>query len=133
MKKILILLSLVLCSGCSDYRTSKNSQIQPVEMKCSKAIAFRLCKDAARDYFSRIDRSSLEEGYIFINNNNFWAGDTDVNILLNEIEGGKIRVDVSSHGSGFNQPLYNRSENDAKGFYKALYLRIYEYNDQESK
>jgi hypothetical protein len=66
------------------------------------------CVAACMSYFHRVDKDDRVGHTIFVNNNNLWAGDTDVNIALVETKQG-IQVNAESHGAGFNQPMWNRS------------------------
>lgn len=94
------------------------------EYEIERPAAFRAAVDAAFDYFKRVDKRDEQKGYLFINNNAFWAGDTDVEIWIHPKGENRIWVEIVSRGAGGNQPLYNRSENDIRGYVEALDKRM---------
>ncbi len=55
-----------------------------------------------------------------IDNRAVFAGDTVVDLWVRDGGEGRSWVEVHSEGRGFNQPWYNRSDNDVRGFIKHL-------------
>jgi len=120
MKILCYVLVLMVSIGCTHVKTSDASEkYQPCYYKLSVEKTFKYAKQACKDYFHR-DAEVLEHNKkLYVNNNNFWAGDTDVYISLSR-SGKQTKVDFESVWSIWNPPLINRSHKDYEGFYSAL-------------
>jgi uncharacterized lipoprotein YmbA len=77
------LMMVALLASCSSARSSNEVGMIPhARYDEDIKVVFLASQDACMDYFKRVDRIDDKNYTIYVNNNNFWAGDTDVNISL---------------------------------------------------
>lgn len=118
-----VALLLATTTACSSMRTSEGGEFEPREYAFSAEAVVEMSKDACVRYFdvpATVRRERPGDHELWVNNNNLWAGDTDVSIFVRSTGPDQSVVDVESHGSGFNAPIWNRSRNDIAGFFEHL-------------
>lgn len=120
---LFLLLWGLLLSSCSTAQTSvaPSSPLRPVILTGTLWQATYLAFETAKKTFpgDRCEKDD-EEGVIKIHRDSFFHGNTLITIRFQRINDNNWFVNVSSEGTGLNQPLVNRSASEAEFYLKAL-------------
>lgn len=121
---LLSFLALIwLFSACSAAQTSvsPSSALRPVILTGTHWQATYLAFETAKETFpGDLCEKDDEEGAIKIHRNSFFHGNTLITIRFQRINDNNWFVNVSSEGTGLNQPLGNRSALETELYLKAL-------------
>lgn len=120
---IFLFLAVLLLSSCSTAQTSidPSSPLRPVILTGTLWQATYLAFETAKKTFpgDKCEKDD-EEGVIKIHRDSFFHGNTLITIRFQRINDNNWFVNVSSEGTGLNQPLVNRSASEAEFYLKAL-------------
>ncbi len=118
-----LLLWVLLLSSCSAAQTSvaPSSPLRPVILTGTHWQATYLAFETAKKTFpgDQCEKDD-EEGVIKLHRDSFFHGNTLITIRLQRINDNNWFVNVSSEGTGLNQPLVNRSASETEFYLKAL-------------
>jgi hypothetical protein len=120
---LFLLLWVLLLSSCSAAQTSvaPSSPLRPVILTGTLWQASYLAFETAKKTFpgDKCEKDD-EEGVIRIHRDSFFHGNTLITIRFQRINDNNWFVNVSSEGTGLNQPLVNRSVAETEYYLKAL-------------